>query len=168
VAILAIAFKARGREARHRHAVAKDFVLACENPARGAMTRSSRRGHSIVLKSIKFIGIAVRDQDQALAFWTKKIGFQVATDQPMGNAQRWIELKIPGAQTGLALYTPQGQEGRIGTFHNMSFVVDDVEKAYRQLSERGVEFAQPPKKETWGTSAIFKDADGNTFVIGTS
>lgn len=119
-----------------------------------------------MLKKVKFVGVAVRDQDAALAFWTNKIGLQIATDQPMGPGQRWIELKIPGAQTGLVLFTPPGQESRIGTFHNMSFAVDDVEKTYRELRERGVEFEQPPKKEEWGTSAIFKDVDGNTFVIG--
>ncbi len=83
------------------------------------------------------------------------------------NGQRWIELKIPGAQTGLALFTPPGHEDRIGTFQSISLEVDDVEKAYRELTDRGVEFAQPPKKEQWGTSAIFKDPDGNSFVIAT-
>jgi len=119
-----------------------------------------------MLKRIKFVSVPVRDQEKALAFWTEKVGLQVATDQPMGNGMRWIELKIPGAQTGLVLFTPPGQEDRIGTFQNISFVVDDIEKTYRELSERGVEFAQPPKKESWGTSAIFKDPDGNSFVLG--
>jgi predicted enzyme related to lactoylglutathione lyase len=119
-----------------------------------------------MLKRIKFVGIPVRDQEKALAFWTKKIGFQITTDQPMSDGRRWIELKIPGGQTGIALFTPPGQEDRIGTFQNMSLEVDDVEKTYRELSERGVEFTQPPKKEEWGTSAIFKDPDGNQFVIG--
>ena len=40
--------------------------------------------------------------------------------------------------------------------------------AYRELVDRGVEFAQPPKKESWGTSAIFKDPDGNSFVLGSN
>jgi len=122
-----------------------------------------------MVKRVKFVGIHVRDQDRALAFWTQQVGFQVATDQPMGEGgQRWIELKIPGAQTGVVLFTPEGQEDRIGSFHNLSFAVDDVEKTYRELSERGVEFTQPPKKEEWGTSAIFKDPDGNLFVLGDS
>jgi catechol 2,3-dioxygenase-like lactoylglutathione lyase family enzyme len=121
-----------------------------------------------MLKRLKFVGVAVRDQDKALAFWTEKMGFQVATDQPMGEGMRWIEVRIPGAQTGLALFTPPGQEDRIGTFHSMSFATDDVEKTYRELTARGVEFVQPPKKESWGTSAVFKDPDGNTFVIGTA
>jgi len=119
-----------------------------------------------MVKQVKFVGIPVRDQDKALAFWTKKIGVQIATDQPMGNGQRWIELKVPGAEPGVVLFTPPGHENRIGTLQNMSFAVDEVEKTYRELSERGVEFVQPPKKESWGTSAIFKDPDGNSFVIG--
>jgi catechol 2,3-dioxygenase-like lactoylglutathione lyase family enzyme len=118
-----------------------------------------------MLKRIKFVGIPVRDQDRALAFWTEKLGLQVVTDQPMGNGQRWIELKIPGAQTGFALFTPPGHEDRIGTFQSLSIEVDDVDRAYRELTERGVEFAQPPRKEPWGTSAIFKDPDGSSFVI---
>jgi predicted enzyme related to lactoylglutathione lyase len=120
-----------------------------------------------MLKRIKFVGIPVRDQDAALAFWTENFGLQVATDQPMGDGQRWIELKIPGAQTGLALFTPPGHEARIGTFQSLSLEVDDMDLAYRQLTQRGVEFIQPPKKEPWGTSAIFKDPDGNSFVLAT-
>lgn len=119
-----------------------------------------------MVKRIKFVGIPVKDQDRALEFWTKRIGLQIATDQPMGEGQRWIELKVPGGQTGVVLFTPPGHEDRIGTFQNMSWEVDDVEKTYRELAERGVEFVQPPKQEPWGTSAIFKDPDGNTFVLG--
>ncbi len=119
-----------------------------------------------MLKGIKFVGIPVRDQEKALRFWTEVIELQVATDQPFGDGLRWIELRIPGAKTGLVLFTPEGHEDRIGTFHSISFVVDDVEKTYRAWSARGVEFAQPPKKEPWGTSALFKDPDGNTFVMG--
>lgn len=119
-----------------------------------------------MFKRIKFVSIPVRDQDRALRFWTEKVGMQVVTDQPMGPGLRWIELKIPGAQTGVALFTPPGQEDRIGTFANISFACDDVEKAYAELVARGVEFEQAPKKESWGTSAIFRDPDGNSFVLG--
>lgn len=119
-----------------------------------------------MIKRMKFVSIPVRDQDRALAFWTEKMGFQVVTDQPMGPGMRWIELKIPGGQTGIALFTPPGHEDRIGTFANISFASDDVEKTYKELTARGVEFTQEPRKESWGTSALFKDPDGNTFVIG--
>ncbi len=118
-----------------------------------------------MIKSIKFTSISVRDQDAALDFYTKKLGFIVLTDQPFSDKQRWIELGIPGAQTGLVLFNPDGHEGRIGAFTGVSFLCDDVLKTYEQLSAHGVEFVAPPKVESWGTSAILKDLDGNQFVL---
>ncbi|HEY3814035.1 MAG TPA: VOC family protein [Caulobacteraceae bacterium] len=118
-----------------------------------------------MITHIKFVGIPTRDQDKALAFWTEKMGFRVMTDSPMGP-QRWIELGIGNSTTGLVLFTPEGHEDRIGQFHNGSFACDDVEATWRQLSERGVEFEGKPEKQPWGTYAIFKDPDGNRFVLG--
>ena len=120
-----------------------------------------------MIKSMKFTSIPVRDQDAALDFYTKKLGFIILTDQPFNDTQRWIELGIPGAQTGIVLFTPAGQEDRIGTFAGISFLCDDVGQTYEQYSSRGVKFVAKPKKESWGTSAIFKDLDGNQFVLGT-
>jgi len=118
-----------------------------------------------MIKSIKFTSVPVRDQDAALDFYTQKLGFLILTDQPFNDQQRWIELGIPGAQTGIVLFTPPGQEDRIGTFAGISFLCDDVAQTYEQLTARGVEFVAPPKVESWGTSAIFKDPDGNQFVL---
>jgi predicted enzyme related to lactoylglutathione lyase len=121
-----------------------------------------------MIRQVKFVGVPVRDQDAALAFWTEKVGLRVATDQPMGPGQRWIELAIPGAETRITLFTPPGQENRVGTFFNGSFACDDVEHTWRQMSARGVEFVKPPTKEPWGTSAIFRDPEGNSFVLSSS
>lgn len=118
-----------------------------------------------MIKAVKFVSIPVRDQDQALDFYTKKLGFQILTDQPFGGGRRWIELSVPGGETRVVPFTPPGHETRIGTFSNITFMSDNVEKTYEELSRRGVEFQQPPKKEHWGTSAIFKDLDGNVFVL---
>lgn len=118
-----------------------------------------------MIKRLKFVSIPTIDQDRALAFWTNKIGFRITTDQPMGEGKRWIELSIPGAETGVVLFTPEGQEDRVGSFFNGSFACDDVEYSYGQLKERGVEFVEEPQKQPWGTSAIFRDPDGNRFVL---
>jgi len=118
-----------------------------------------------MIKAIKFTSVPVSDQDRALAFYTEKLGFAVATDQPFGE-QRWIELRIPGAQTRLVLFTPDGHEDRIGTFTSISFQADDVAATYAELTRRGVEFEGPPTAAEWGTFAIFKDPDGNSFVLG--
>jgi predicted enzyme related to lactoylglutathione lyase len=121
-----------------------------------------------MIRQVKFVSIPTRDQDRALAFWTEKVGFKVATDQPMGEKQRWIELQIPGAQTGVVLFTMDGQEDRIGTPFNGAFAADDVEYAYGKLKAKGVEFDAPPVKQPWGTFATFRDPDGNSFVLSSS
>ncbi len=118
-----------------------------------------------MITKLKFVSVPTSNQDRALKFWTEQVGFEVATDQPMG-AQRWIELKIRGGETGIVLWTQEGQEDRIGTFFNGSFACDNVQETYRQLRERGVEFVEPPKKQPWGEYAVFKDPDGNQFVLG--
>jgi len=118
-----------------------------------------------MIKRIKFLGIPVRDQDRALAFYTQKLGFRIMTDQEMTPAQRWIELSIPGAETGVVLFTPEGQEDRIGTFVHTSWEVDNVEKTYEELTARGVEFTGPPQKQPWGTYMVMKDSEGNQVVL---
>jgi catechol 2,3-dioxygenase-like lactoylglutathione lyase family enzyme len=117
-----------------------------------------------MIRGIKFVSVPVKNQDAALAFWTEKCGFKVATDQIFGP-QRWIELMIPGADTGLVLFTMPGEEARIGTAQPMSLWCDDVNVTAAALKSKGVKFAQDPKKESWGTAAIFEDPDGNKFVL---
>ncbi len=118
-----------------------------------------------MIKRIKFLGIPVRDQERALRFYTEKLGLRILTDQEFSETQRWIELSIPGAETGIVLFTPEGQEDRIGTFVNTSWEVDNVEKTHAELLGRGVEFAKPPEKQPWGTFAILKDSEGNQIVL---
>jgi glyoxalase/bleomycin resistance protein/dioxygenase superfamily protein len=82
----------------------------------------------------------------------------------MTGTQRWIELMIPGADSGLALFTPKGHENRIGEFQSVSFWCDDVFATAEVLKSKGVQFEVEPKKEQWGSTAIFIDADENKFV----
>lgn len=118
-----------------------------------------------MVRGIKFVGIPVRNQDVSLKFYTEALGFKVATDQPFTEKQRWIELLIPGAETGLALFTPEGHESRIGQFQSISFWCDDVFATASALKSKGVTFAQEPKNEPWGSAAVFRDPDGNQFVL---
>ena len=117
-----------------------------------------------MIRGLKIVSIPVTDQDMALKFYTEKLGFKVATDQPFGK-QRWIELTILGADTSLALFTPDGHEDRIGGFQAMTFWCDDVFATAKTLESRGVELTRQPVKEHWGTMAAFKDPDGNEFVF---
>lgn len=57
---------------------------------------------------------------RALKFYTEKLGFELSTDQPFDDKQRWIELRISNSQTRVVLFTPEGHESRIGSFFNGS------------------------------------------------
>jgi predicted enzyme related to lactoylglutathione lyase len=117
-----------------------------------------------MIRGVKFVSIPVVDQDRALAFFTEKLGFRVTTDQPFNEKQRWIELAIPGAETGVVLFsTPGGPQP--GGFMNLSLWTEDVEETAKTLKARGVTFVSEPKKESWGVSAIFKDSEGNSYVM---
>lgn len=121
-----------------------------------------------MITNIKFASIPVRDQDKALSFYTEKLGFTIITDQRFDNTQRWIELRIPKAESRVVLFTPDEHKDRIGTFSSIAFACDDVEKTYKELKAKGVEFTGPPKKEHWGTFVMFKDPDGNTFCCSSN
>ena len=121
-----------------------------------------------MIKQIKFVSIPVRDQARALDFYTEKLGFTIITDKPFDEKQRWIELRIPKAETRVVLFTPPGDEGRVGSFMNLSYACDDLEQTYAELSARGVQFEGPPQVQPWGTYAIFKDSEGNSFVLSRS
>jgi len=119
-----------------------------------------------MINAIKFVSIPITDQDRALEFYTKKLGFSVFTDQPMGPEQRWIELKLGRADTMIVLFTADEHKGWIGKPLNIAFSCNDVMATYKELSERGVEFEGVPEKHDWGWHCAFKDPDGNTFALG--
>jgi predicted enzyme related to lactoylglutathione lyase len=115
-----------------------------------------------MITQVKFVSIHVTDQDRALDFYTTKLGFKINTDQPFGEGLRWIELKIGGAETKVVLFPMPGQQPG---FAPVVWATDSVQKTYEELRARGVEFTQEPKSESWGTSAQFRDSEGNTFLL---
>jgi predicted enzyme related to lactoylglutathione lyase len=119
----------------------------------------------IMISQVKFASIPVQDQERALAFYRDKLGFEVTTDAPMGPGARWIELRPPGAQTGVVLFTPKGQEDRVGTFTGVSFKCADIDATYAELKARGVEFRGEPEQQPWGKFAMLIDSEGNSFVV---
>lgn len=117
-----------------------------------------------VITSIKSVAVPIHDRARALAFWTQKFGFTVASDQPFDDSPRWIELRIPGADTRLVLVTPDAL-GAHATDAAIAFTVDDLERTYADLKAKGVEFAGPVERADWGSQATFTDSEGNRFVI---
>jgi len=118
-----------------------------------------------MITNIKFVSIPVRDQNRAVDFYTQKMGFKITTDQQFGPNQRWIEMKVGRGETGVVLFTPQGQEDRVGTFQGLSFQCDNVQKTYEELKARGVEFTQEPTEQPYGIDAGLRDPSGNHMRV---
>ena len=94
---------------------------------------------------------------------TERTSRRSTSDQPFGPSGRSVELKIGRADTRVVLFPfPDRQPGG---FLNVVFQSDDVQKAYEELRARGVELTQEPKTEAWGTSAMFRDSEGNVVLI---
>src|SRR5262245_22102976 len=127
------------------------------------VSRSVHPEAARVITHVKFVTIPTDDQDRALAFYTGKLGFRVLTDQPHGDGQRWIELRIGTSDTRVVLFSTTDPPG---SFYG-TLACDNVERTYEELKGRGVEFVAAPKKEPWGTFAVFKDVDGNQFLLST-
>ena len=119
--------------------------------------------------------VYISDQDKALDFYVNKLGFEKRRDEPMGpGAPRWIEVAPQGAQSALVLYKPTKEmpgastfelaQSLIGTFTTFVLNIDDMQKTFNELKEKGVEFPNPPEKQFYGWWATIKDTDGN--IIG--
>jgi lactoylglutathione lyase len=117
------------------------------------------------IKKVAKVGVYVRDQERALKFFTEVLGFELVANLPMGPKARWIEVRPPGAETALALWTPPGLEDRIGTFSGIVFEAEDIDKTHKNLLAKGVEFTQAPVKQGGGVMGQFRDPDGNVFVL---
>src|SRR5438477_12407806 len=96
-----------------------------------------------MLKRINFAALPVKDQSRALEFYTQKVGLRVFTDQTMGD-MRWIELKIPGAETMLVLHhKPKHAPTDVPA---LALLADDVHATYDYLRAKVVEFTRPSIK----------------------
>ena len=101
-------------------------------------------GGVLSIVSVKFVSVPTQDQDRALAFYTEKLGFRLITDQPFGPEQRWIEFGIGHSDTRFVLFTPPGEEGKMGQRLSGALACDDVEAsrpaAFRLERLRSVRF----------------------------
>ena len=120
--------------------------------------------------------IVVDDYDEAIAFFTGALGFDLVEDSPAlttngGRPKRWVVVRPPGADTGLLLAQADGPDqeaavgtqvaGRVGFFLH----VDDFDEAYQRLSAAGVRFTRPPRSAPYGRVAVFLDVAGNSWDL---
>jgi catechol 2,3-dioxygenase-like lactoylglutathione lyase family enzyme len=123
----------------------------------------------------------VHDQDEALAFYTEKVGMELRADvtvPELGNF-RWLTVSPPGqadvsivlmaipgppvmdAETAEQVKTLMGK-GFAGT---VFLTTDDVQASYEELKGRGVDFVEEPEERPYGIDSAFRDPSGNNFRL---
>jgi uncharacterized glyoxalase superfamily protein PhnB len=116
----------------------------------------------------------VKNQSEALRFYTEQLGFEKRLDLPMGPTQRWITVAPPGDSHVETVLQPsdwfEGEERRqhdslIGKDPTLVFEVEDCQATYDKLSRQGVTFSLTPTARGYGIEADGQDLYGNTLVF---
>jgi catechol 2,3-dioxygenase-like lactoylglutathione lyase family enzyme len=134
-----------------------------------------------MLKQLTSVQVWVHDQDEALAFYTEKLGMELREDvtvPELGNF-RWLTVGLPGqadvaialmAVPGAPVFDKETQEQikalvAKGVASGLFFAADDVRRTYEELKGRGVEFQQEPTEQPYGIDAGFRDPSGNQMRV---
>lgn len=122
---------------------------------------------------IKLNGVLVDEQDKALAFYTGVLGFVKKNDVPVGEF-RWLTVVSPDGPDDVELLLEPNANPAAKTYQKAifdqgipltAFAVDDIQKEYERLKERGVVFRTKPTKAGPVTIAVFEDTCGNLIQI---
>jgi len=134
-----------------------------------------------MLKQLTNTQVWVHDQDEALAFYTEKLGLELREDvtvPEMGNF-RWLSVGVPGqpdvsitlmAVPGPPVFDEETRKQILalvskGAATGLFFSADDVQATYEDLKSRGVEFQQEPTEQPYGVDAGFRDPSGNSMRV---
>lgn len=126
-----------------------------------------------MIQSIVHIALVVKDYDEAIAFYTKKLNFTLVEDiyQPEQD-KRWVVVSPPGSVGTtllLARASKPEQEPFIGNQSGgrvfLFLHTDDFWRDYHEMVSRGIEFVREPQDQSYGMVAVFKDLYGNLWDL---
>ena len=125
-----------------------------------------------MITGIAHVSILVEDYDEALEWYTEKMGLEPRMDGPMGDDYRFVTVAVKGQDVEIVLHKPMGGksareliEANMSVQHGLVFGSDDCRKDTAELASRDVEIAQGPEDVPWGVQTIFKDLYGNSHVM---
>jgi catechol 2,3-dioxygenase-like lactoylglutathione lyase family enzyme len=126
-------------------------------------------GKETKMASITELGrvmVPVSDQDEAIAFYTEKLGFSISADVPFGNGDRWVEVSPPSGGAAIALTAPMG-EWQPGRVTGISLSTRDARAEREQLEASGVELDGDMMGGEGPVPLLFsiRDQDGNSLMI---
>lgn len=110
-----------------------------------------------MIDTIYSVAVVVSDRKKAAQWYREKLGFTIKEE----SEEHWTVVGPPSWPSGLHLCEGDLEPGNTGIL----LQPDDFDKTVQELKKTGVQFTQEPKKEPWGTYAMFKDLDGNEFWL---
>ena len=118
------------------------------------------------------IALVVKEYDEAIEFYTKKLNFILVEDTVLSDTKRWVIIAPQGTNgCKLLLAKADGaeQQSRVGNQTGgrvfLFLYTDNFERDYKGMQEKNIEFTRTPVKEKWGTVAVFKDLYGNLWDL---
>ncbi len=121
---------------------------------------------------IAHIALVVKDYDEAISFYTGKLGFTLVEDTRLGETKRWVMVKPKGEGQCcliLARAVNEEQKSRIGNQTGgrvfLFLYTDDFYRDYNDLLTKKIHFVRPPSTEPYGTVAVFEDLYGNLWDL---
>jgi predicted enzyme related to lactoylglutathione lyase len=125
-------------------------------------------GRIMLLKKVAYTAVFVKDQDNALDFYTKVLGFEKGTDSPTPGGPRFVTIGVKDQDFQLVLWPGthgQGQPayGRVCVAYTIE--VSDCRQMFQALKSRGVKFETEVEEHPWGQVAVFQDPDGNVLQL---
>jgi catechol 2,3-dioxygenase-like lactoylglutathione lyase family enzyme len=123
------------------------------------------------MRRVTLCKVFVRDQDEALDFYTKKLGFEIAEDSKLGD-YRWLLVRLPDNKEfclNLDVVRTDDQKALVGRqaadLPLFSIDTDDCMGEYEAMKERGVEFEGEPEVQSYGTGVLLRDLYGNKIYM---
>lgn len=123
-------------------------------------------------RTLATVTLVVRDYDEALAWYTQKLGFALEQDVDLGGGKRWVVVAPAGgagARLLLAQAADETQRAAVGnqTGGRVFLFIEtpDFERDHAAMLARGVKFHEAPRREPYGTVAVFEDLYGNLFDL---
>ncbi|HEX8706874.1 MAG TPA: VOC family protein [Pyrinomonadaceae bacterium] len=123
-----------------------------------------------MLTRLAVVTIPVRDQDEALQFYTEKLGLEKMDDMVFGEGNRWLTVTT-SEQKELQIFLMQADgfgmnlTDQVGRMPTWAFYTNDCHRTYETFSARGIKFVSPPQQQPWGIEAVFEDLYGNKFSV---
>lgn len=121
---------------------------------------------------IGYVALLVRDYDEAISFFTGKLGFALAEDTDLGGGQRWVLVAPPGSAETCLLLARAATASQLERVGNQAagrvflfLHTDDFWRDYEAYRARGVLFREEPRTEPYGTVAVFEDLYGNPWDL---